>query len=173
MDLQLFDPGVFLAHFKGFPRWPIAAVRTMLSPGAGRATSTVTLTGQYIRTVIVADSPDLTRAACGWVENEPGVIVVATFDTGFAALVAVDVLRPDLVLMEVAAPGLEALGTTRRIKARPEAPAVVLIAPHDPADIAAAARDAGADAVISKRELGEPAGSVLRALGAKAGRSTA
>jgi hypothetical protein len=38
-----------------------------------------------------------------------------------------------------------------------------LITPHDPGDIARTAADAGADAVISRRELGESAESILRA----------
>jgi len=113
----------------------------------------------------VCDSPEFTRAACEWIEGEPGLIVVATAGSGFAAIIAVDVLRPDLVLIDVAMPGAEGVEATRRIKARPEPPAVVWITLHAPAGIARTARDAGADAVVSKRELGESAECILRALG--------
>jgi CheY-like chemotaxis protein len=127
----------------------------------------VTSTVRYLRTVVVGASPDYTRAACEWIESEPGLVVVATAESGFASLIAVDVLRPDLVLMEVAMPGMDGVEAMRRIKARPKPPAVVLITLHDPADIAQTARDAGADAVISKRELGESAACILRALDAR------
>jgi CheY-like chemotaxis protein len=115
----------------------------------------------------VSDSPDFIRAACERIESEPGLIVVATAGSGFAAFIAVDVIRPDLVLMDVGMPGIDGVEATRRIKARPEPPVVVLITPHATADFAQTARDAGADAVISKRELAESAGCILRALVAR------
>jgi CheY-like chemotaxis protein len=115
----------------------------------------------------VSDSPDFLRAACEWILREPGLLVVATAGSGFASLIAVDVLRPDLVLIDVATPGMDAVEATRRVKARPEPPEVVLITLHAPADIAQTARDAGADAVITRRELGESAECILRALGAR------
>jgi DNA-binding NarL/FixJ family response regulator len=124
----------------------------------------VTLTNPYLRTVFVSDSPDFTRAACAWIESEPGLMVVATAASGFAAIIAVDVLRPELVLMDVSAPGMDGAEATRRIKARPEPPTVVWITLHDPAEITQTARDAGADAVISKRELSESTECILRAL---------
>lgn len=114
----------------------------------------------------MGDSPEFTRAACRWIESEPGLVVVATAGSGFAAIVAVNVLHPDLVLMDVAVPGMDGTEATRRIKARPEPPEVVWVTLHAPADIAQTARDAGADAVVSKRELGESAACILRALGA-------
>jgi CheY-like chemotaxis protein len=125
---------------------------------------TVTLTRPYLRTVFVSDSADFTRVACGRIESEPGLVVVATAGSRFAAMIAVDVLRPELVLIDVAVPGMDGVEPIRAIKARPNPPAVVLITPQGPADLAKRAREAGADAVISKRELGESAACILRAL---------
>ena len=124
---------------------------------------TVTLTSQYLRTVIVGDDPDFTRAACEWIESEPGLIVVATAGSGFAANVVVDVLRPNLVVIDVTTPGMDGVEATRRIKARPEPPAVVWITAHAAPDTARTAREAGADAVLSKREMSESAKCLLRA----------
>ena len=124
----------------------------------------MTSNGRFLRTVLVSDSPSFIGAACESIESEPGLIIVATAESGLACFLAVDVLHPDLVLIDVATPGMDGVEATRRVKARPGAPAVVLITLRDPADIACAARDAGANAVISKRELGESAECILRAL---------
>jgi CheY-like chemotaxis protein len=136
------------------------------------AIDTVRLTGRFVRTVIVSDSPDFIRAASGWIESAPGFIFVATADSGLAAVIVVNVLRPDLVLMDAEMAAMDGDEATRRIKAFHEPPTIVLITPHDPADIARAASDAGADAVISNRELGGSADSILRALGARPERPT-
>lgn len=133
----------------------------------------MTSTGRSLRTIVVDESPDFVRAACERIEREPRLVVVATAGSGFAALIAVTTLRPDVVLMGVAMPGMDGLEATRRIKANPDPPAVVLVTRHDPADIAGAARIAGADAIISKRELGESAECILRALGDRPRRPTA
>jgi len=117
----------------------------------------------------VSDSPDFIRAACERIDSEPGLTVVATAGSGFAAFIALDVLRPDLVLMDVGMPGIDGVEATWKIKSRPKPPVVVLITPHATAEFAQAARDAGADAVISKRELVESAGCILRALGPRPG----
>jgi CheY-like chemotaxis protein len=135
--------------------------------GRAGAIDTVTLTGRYVRTVIVSDSSDFIRAAYGWIESEPGFIFVATAGSGLAAVIVVNVLHPDLLLMDVETAAMDGVEVTRRIKASHEPPTIVLITPHDPADIARAASDAGADAVISIGELGESADSILRALGAR------
>jgi CheY-like chemotaxis protein len=126
-----------------------------------------TVTGRYLRTVIVGDNPEFVRATWEWIESEPGIILVATAESGSASLSVVDVLRPDLVLIDVAMTPMDGIEVTRRVKARPEPPAVVLMTQHDPADIAFAAREAGADAVISQREFGQSAECILRALGAQ------
>jgi CheY-like chemotaxis protein len=115
----------------------------------------------------VSDNPEFIRAAYKRIESEPGLILVATAESGLAALTTVNVLRPDLVLIDVAIPGMDGIEVMRRIKARPEPPAVVLITPNESADMARTASYVGADAVISKRELGESAESILRALGAR------
>jgi CheY-like chemotaxis protein len=124
----------------------------------------VTVAGRHLRTVVVDHNPDFIRAVCEQIQNEQGLIVVATAESGFAALISVDVLHPDLVLMGVAMPGMDGLEATRRIKARPEPPRVVLMTLHDAAGMARVARDGGADAVVSKRELSESAACILRAL---------
>jgi CheY-like chemotaxis protein len=130
----------------------------------GMATHPVELKRRFVRIVLAIDGPEAIRAACERIAGDPGIVVVATAGSGFAALVAVDVLHPDLVLLDVSMPGIGGVEATRRIKSRPDPPAVVLVTLHDPAELEQQAREAGADALISRRELNESVESVMRAL---------
>ena len=116
---------------------------------------------EILRMLVVDDNPDFVRAACEWITAELGVIIVGTAADGRAALAAVERLRPHFVLMDVVMPGMDGIEATRRMKARPDAPVVVLITLHDPDVLRAAALDAGADGVLSKKVLGGPT-DVLR-----------
>jgi CheY-like chemotaxis protein len=109
---------------------------------------------ESLRMLVVDDNPDFVRAACEWMTVELGVIVIGTAADGRAALAAVERLRPHLVLMDVVMPGMDGIEATRRMKARPDAPVVVLITLHDSDVLRDTALDAGADAVLSKNDLG-------------------
>jgi CheY-like chemotaxis protein len=117
-----------------------------------------------LRTLVVDDNQDFVRAVCGWIECEEGMIVVGTAENGRAGLSEVDRLHPDLVFIDVVMPEMDGVETTRRIKARPDPPAVVLFTMHDADAVRERALSAGADAVLSKRELGDALAPLVRSL---------
>jgi len=117
-----------------------------------------------LRTLVVDDNEDFVRAVCGWIECEEGMIVVGTAEDGSAALREVDRLQPDLVFIDVMMPVMDGVEATRRIKERPHAPAVVLITMHDAEAVREHALLAGADAILSKRELGDALAPLVRSL---------
>jgi DNA-binding NarL/FixJ family response regulator len=66
--------------------------------------------------VVVADDQPLVRAGlCGLLDNSDDIRVVAEAGTGTAALDAVRVHRPDIVLMDIRMPVLDGIEATRRI----------------------------------------------------------
>lgn len=106
-----------------------------------------------MRVLIIDDSASFLRAARAFVLTQPGVEEVATAPSGESGL---DLLRhspADLVLVDLAMPGIDGLETTRRLKARPDAPAVFVVSLVAGPNYAAAAAAAGADGFISKADL--------------------
>ncbi len=61
--------------------------------------------------------------------------------------------KPDLVIMDLAMPGMNGIEATRRVKARPDAPLVWLVTLQDDNESRQAALLAGADEFVSKRHL--------------------
>ena len=75
-----------------------------------------------IRTLVVDDDPAAGRLHAGYVEAEPGFSLVATVDSGRAALSVVEQAPVDLVLLDINLPGIsgiEVLHRLRRAGARP------------------------------------------------------
>ena len=106
-----------------------------------------------IRILIVDDSEEFLAAVREWIAGVPGLEVVAEARSGRDAEQAAVRLGPDLILMDAVLPGVDGFEATRRIKARLDPPAVVILAFHDTLAAAAQARAAGADAFIGKADL--------------------
>ena len=75
-------------------------------------------------------------------------------------------LSPDLVLMDVAMPGMNGLDATRELKSRPGAPRVVILTFYDTPEIRAAAKTAGADAFLVKWALEDELERLLETISA-------
>ena len=108
-----------------------------------------------IRALLVDDYADFIESASQFLSTVPQIQVVGCAHSGSEALQAVDRLRPDLVLMDLAMPGMSGLEATRRIKAQAGAPRVVILTLYNNHGYRAAARSAGADGFVSKSEFGE------------------
>jgi DNA-binding NarL/FixJ family response regulator len=106
--------------------------------------------GEEIRIAIADDSAAFLAAAAEYVARLPGCVIAGTADHASQAVALVRHCAPDVVLLDLGpapARGLEAL---RQVKAIPGAPVVVAMTLFHSPEAAAAARRAGAYALISK-----------------------
>jgi two-component system response regulator AlgR len=84
-----------------------------------------------LRTLIVDDEPlgvERLQILCA---SEPRVALVGTAPDGEAALRLVDALAPDLILCDIAMPGLDGIGVARALQQRPDPPAIIFTTAFD------------------------------------------
>src|SRR5215213_6920545 len=106
-----------------------------------------------LRILLVDDSAEFLESAARLLMLHHELCIVGRAASGSAALEQVAELNPDLVLMDLAMPGMNGLEATRQIKARPAAPQVVIMTLYDVAEYRAAARAATADGFIAKSSI--------------------
>ncbi|MEU5286819.1 response regulator transcription factor [Streptomyces sp. CA-278952] len=101
--------------------------------------------------VVIVDDDQLVRMALRLViDGEPDLTVVGEAADGNAAITVVDEQRPDVVLMDVRMPGLDGLGATRVLLARPAPPRVLMLTTFDSDDLVLGALRAGALGFVLK-----------------------
>lgn len=107
-----------------------------------------------VRVLLVDDNPDFVQAAADFLAADPGIKIAGIATSGERALELAATYRPDLVIMDLAMPGMGGLEATRRLKASPRSPSVIMLSLFDDEAYFEQARRAGADEVISKSDLG-------------------
>lgn len=107
-----------------------------------------------IRILLVDDNLEFLEAVARFLAADPLTEVIGQAPTGKEALNQAPQLKPDLVLMDLALPEMNGLETTRKMKAQPGAPKVIIVTLYDNAEYRAAAHSVHADGFISKSELG-------------------
>ncbi len=105
-----------------------------------------------IRVMLVDDNLDFLRSAKNFLKLIPTLQLICSVTTGQEALDQIPTLKPNLVLMDWAMPEMSGLETTRQIKARKDAPRVVILTMYDFPQYRKAAQSAGADGFISKSD---------------------
>lgn len=100
--------------------------------------------------VLVVDDQADFRAVARQVLERGGFQVVGEAGDARAALEAVDLLRPDVVLLDVRLPDLTGVEVAKRISSFPAAPMVVLIST---ADYSHAVAGCGATGFVPKADL--------------------
>jgi PAS domain S-box-containing protein len=103
-----------------------------------------------VRILLVDDSNQFLEVAARFLADQPGLSIVGSAVSGEDAIRQVDRLDPDVVLMDVSMPGMGGLEATRRLKARPAPPRIVVVSMHDSYELRRMAEAAGADGYVGK-----------------------
>ena len=107
--------------------------------------------GKTIR-VLLADDHALVRAGIrALLETLPGIRVVGEAGDGFEALDLVRTHQPDVVLMDVAMPGLNGLEATARVAEEFPGVRIIILSTHDKQEYVCHALKRGASAYLLKK----------------------
>jgi len=107
-----------------------------------------------IRTLLVDVSPDFLEAATRFLSSDPHIEIIGSTLTGENALQLASALKPDLVLMDLAMPGMSGLEAARQIKTLSTSIRVILLTLYDNPEYRAASQAVKADGFVSKSEFG-------------------
>jgi DNA-binding NarL/FixJ family response regulator len=107
-----------------------------------------------IRVLLVDDNPAFLETEARFLSADPRVHVVGGVLSGVEALEQVGLLRPDLVLIDLAMTGMNGLETTRHLKALEPPPLVIILTLHDNLEYRIAAELAQADGFVAKADFG-------------------
>jgi len=105
------------------------------------------------RVLVVADNDDVLDGISAWLAVCPGFEVAGVAHTAREAYDRTHLHSPDIVLMSLSMPGTNGLAAARLIKARAEAPLVILMTLHDVDAVREHAAAAGADGCLSMARL--------------------
>jgi DNA-binding NarL/FixJ family response regulator len=106
-----------------------------------------------MRILLVDDSAEFLAALSTFLSDFPGMEIVGRAASGCEAVEAVDIVRPDLILMDISMPKMNGIEATKIIKSRPSSPLVLMLTLHDSQQYYGAARSAGADGMVLKSEV--------------------
>ena len=115
-------------------------------------------------TVLLADDHTIVRQGLrALLEAEDELRVVGEVGDGRAAVEMADTLSPDVVVMDIAMPGMNGLEATRRIAGTPSGPRVVVLSMYGDVEYVVHALQAGAAAYVLKKDADSELVTAIRA----------
>lgn len=115
-----------------------------------------------IRVLIVDDHAILRDGLRSLLERQPDIDVVGEAENGHQALIQIEELEPDIVLMDMAMPVMNGLEATRHIKERFPDVRVLILTQHDNKEYISPALQAGASGYVLKRSGGREVIQAIR-----------
>ena len=119
-----------------------------------------------IRVVLADDHALVREGTAELLERAGGIRVVGQAADGLEAVRLVQALRPNVLLLDLALPGLDGLEVARRTRATSPSTAVVALTAHDEQAYVLAMLEAGATGYLSKVSRGHEVVQAVRAAAA-------
>ena len=104
-----------------------------------------------IKVVIAEDHTIVRKGLCALLQGETDIEVVGEAENGREAIKIVEKLLPDVVVMDIAMPGLNGLDTTRQLKKRFPKLKILILTMHDNEEYIFETLRAGASGYLIKR----------------------
>ena len=117
-----------------------------------------------LRIALLDDHPAVLAGLRRLIKSEPDLMVAAAASTAHELARKLDGLRPDVLVLDYDLARDDGLAHCRRIKSRPEPPAVVVYSAYAGPALTLAARAAQADGVVDKAEPVRTLLTVLRSV---------
>jgi len=115
-----------------------------------------------MRAIVVDDYAPFLAALTVLLGQKTGVDVVGQADNGLDGLRLIEEMKPELVLVDYSMPGMGGIDVTRRLKAVPGAPKVIVMSFQAEPEPRQQAFDAGADGFLAKAEIHQDLLPLLR-----------
>ena len=106
-----------------------------------------------LRTLVVDDSAMLMKSLCAYLNSQPLFQVVGTAVDGKEALLIAELLKPDLVLMDLHMPVMDGLQATASLRRSAPNTRIIIMTMENSATAEADARAHGAHGFISKPRI--------------------
>ena len=119
-----------------------------------------------IRVVLADDHALVREGTAELLERAGGIRVVGQAADGIEALRMVQALRPEVLLLDLAMPGIDGIEVTRQARAASPTTAVVALTAHDEEAYVLAMLEAGASGYLSKASRGQEVVQAVRAAAA-------
>ena len=125
--------------------------------------------GRPVMVSVIDDDPMICQAMGLILADYSGgrIDVVSTSTDGVSAIERAKTERPDVVLMDIAMPGVDGIEATRRLRALPHPPHVLILTSLSPSNTVERAVEAGAEGFVSKTDA--PEDIIRRVLGVTEG----
>ena len=108
-----------------------------------------------LKVLLVDDNADFLEVAADFLSGHAAMEIVGAARSGQNALEMAARTSPDLVVMDLVMPEMNGLEATRRLKALPSPPRVVIVTLYESQEFSYLVQAAGVDDFITKSQFGE------------------